>query len=356
MIDIQLKDQKVLSRVVMILGILSLLFAVQDVAIAAEAVDITGTITARREGAVKVEFKPHPKAGPKVGDTVDFKTMMQGFEAKAGKGEVTQVESSHVWVKVLEKKPKLKMTGIIHATGESAGRTTGKKASPPAVGSMQAEKPRAWLGVMFQKATPELVRFLRLRDDKGVLVNEVLPEGPAAKGGIKRKDVIVRFDNKEVVEMAALPRIVAQTPIGSTVNVDIIRDGIDKTLQVTIEDFRVKIEDFRNAKPPIQMEGNLGLELKFPGLQVKHITPEIMQTLRLDSANGVLVSNVKPDGSAAKAGIRKGDVILKIGQEPVNTVGNYTRALLFRDKHKAPLFLIRRGGATLKFYVVNVKQ
>jgi hypothetical protein len=105
------------KMVVLTLSVLTLLCSWQDFAFAGETTDITGTITARRQGAVKVEFKANPKAGPKVGDKVDFKTMMQGFEAKAGKGEVMKVEASHVWVKVLEKNPRLKMTGIIHATG-----------------------------------------------------------------------------------------------------------------------------------------------------------------------------------------------------------------------------------------------
>jgi hypothetical protein len=80
--------------------------------------EITGTVTAKRADLVKVEFKPHKTAGPKVGDKVDFKTIMQGLEVNAGQGEVTESESSSTWVKIKKGRPNLKMTALIHATGK----------------------------------------------------------------------------------------------------------------------------------------------------------------------------------------------------------------------------------------------
>jgi len=80
--------------------------------------EITGTVTSKRADSVKVEFAPHKTAGPKVGDKVDFKTMMQGLEVNAGQGEVTESESSSTWVKINKGHPNLKMTALIHATGK----------------------------------------------------------------------------------------------------------------------------------------------------------------------------------------------------------------------------------------------
>ncbi|MFQ5443954.1 MAG: PDZ domain-containing protein, partial [Nitrospinales bacterium] len=317
------------KMVVLTLSVLTLLCSLQEFAIAGETTDITGTITARRLGAVKVEFKAHPKAGPKVGDKVDFKTEIQGFEAKAGKGEVTEVESSHVWVKVLEKNPKLKMTGIIHATGLPV---TQKSRSPEA-GIVKGSVTRGWLGVMIQKITPELAKSFGLEGSDGALVGDVIPDSPAYKAGIKRGDVIVRFDNKEVAEMEALPKIVAQTPAGSTVNVNIIRNGRNKVLEVTLEARK------EEKKPQVARWD--------PGLMVHDITPEIMETLRLDSNKGVLVSEVTPDGPADKAGIQKEDVILEVNRTPLNSVSDYHGLTSSVRKGSAPLFLVRRGGATI---------
>jgi hypothetical protein len=82
------------------------------------SIQITGTVTAKRAGSVKIEFKPHKTAGPQSGDLVDFKTMIQGIEVNAGQGEVTESETNFAWGKIIKGRPNLKMTAFIHATGE----------------------------------------------------------------------------------------------------------------------------------------------------------------------------------------------------------------------------------------------
>ncbi len=81
------------------------------------ATQITGTVTARKGDSVKVEFEPHKTAGPKIGDRVDFKKIMQGIEVTAGNGEVKETSSGFVWVKIQKKPVKLDMIGVIQATG-----------------------------------------------------------------------------------------------------------------------------------------------------------------------------------------------------------------------------------------------
>jgi serine protease Do len=93
---------------------------------------------------------------------------------------------------------------------------------------------RGWLGVMIQKITPELEEKLGLKGDQGALVADVTAGGPAEKAGIKRGDVIVSFDGKAVEEMNDLPYIVATTPVGKKVEVEIIRDGKKKQLEVEV--------------------------------------------------------------------------------------------------------------------------
>ncbi len=93
---------------------------------------------------------------------------------------------------------------------------------------------RGWIGVSIQSLTPELARSFGLKETKGALVADVEPGGPADLAGIKRGDIIISFNEIEIKEMSDLPRIVAETPIGKTVNVKIIRNGKEKVLRITI--------------------------------------------------------------------------------------------------------------------------
>jgi serine protease Do len=94
---------------------------------------------------------------------------------------------------------------------------------------------RGWLGVMIQKITPELAETFKLSDSLGALVNDVVPNGPAARGGLKRGDVIVKFNGKEIVSVENLPKHVAAVEPGKSVKVEIVRDGNKKSLDVTID-------------------------------------------------------------------------------------------------------------------------
>ena len=93
---------------------------------------------------------------------------------------------------------------------------------------------RGWLGVMIQKITPELAETFKLADSNGALVNDVVPNGPAAMGGLKRGDVIVMFNGKEIVSVENLPKHVASVEPGKSVQVEIVRDGSKKFLDVII--------------------------------------------------------------------------------------------------------------------------
>ncbi len=94
---------------------------------------------------------------------------------------------------------------------------------------------RGWLGVMIQKITPELAETFRLSNAHGALVNDVVPNGPAASGGLKRGDVIVKFNGKEILSVENLPKQVAAVEPGKSVKIEVIRDGSKKTLDVTLE-------------------------------------------------------------------------------------------------------------------------
>ncbi len=94
---------------------------------------------------------------------------------------------------------------------------------------------RGWLGVMIQRITPELADSFKLADSHGALVNDVVPSGPADRGGIKRGDIIVKFNGEVIASMENLPKQVAKVVPGKSVKVEVIRDGNRKTLDITLD-------------------------------------------------------------------------------------------------------------------------
>ena len=94
---------------------------------------------------------------------------------------------------------------------------------------------RGWLGVMIQKITPELQESFNLENVKGALVNDIVPNGPADRGGMKRGDVITRFDGVEIASLDALPKQVASIKPGKSVKVEVVREGKSKTLNIKIK-------------------------------------------------------------------------------------------------------------------------
>ena len=193
---------------------------------------------------------------------------------------------------------------------------------------------RGWLGVMIQKITPELEKSFGLNQSEGALVGDVIPDGPAAKGGILRGDVITKFNNQAVREMEDLPKIVAATNPGLAVDVEVIREGSRKVLRITIEVLKDSREVVVAKADPL-------------GLQVQDITEELAQGLKLQDLEGVLVSDVAAGNAASEAGIRRGDVISEMNRAPVKNVADYRKLLASVQKGSSVLFLVKRGGSTI---------
>ena len=193
---------------------------------------------------------------------------------------------------------------------------------------------RGWLGVMIQKITPELEKSFGLSQSEGALVGDVIPNGPADKGGVQRGDVITRFNNQVVREMEDLPKIVAATTPGSVVDVEVIRDGSLKVLRITIEVLKDTKEAVVAKADPL-------------GLQVQDITEELAQSLKLEGVDGVLVSDVVARNAASEAGIRRGDVISEMNRVPVKNLQDYNNLLANVEKGSSVLFLVKRGGSTI---------
>ena len=193
---------------------------------------------------------------------------------------------------------------------------------------------RGWLGVMIQKITPDLAKSFGLSQSEGALVGDVIPDGPAAKGGVKRGDVIVMFDGQQVKDMEDLPKIVAATIPNSVVDVEVIREGSQLTLRISIE----LLEDLQDT---------VVAKADLLGLQVQDITEELAKNLKLEGSEGVLVSDVTAGNAASEAGIRRGDVISEMNRSTVKDMRDYQNLLASVEKGSSVLFLIKRGGSTI---------
>ncbi|MDH4322020.1 MAG: DegQ family serine endoprotease [Desulfobulbaceae bacterium] len=193
---------------------------------------------------------------------------------------------------------------------------------------------RGWLGVMIQQVTPDLAKKFNLNRPIGALVGEVSPGGPAEKAGIMGGDVIVAYDGKEVTQMSMLPSMVAQTKVGATVNVTVIRDGKNKSLPVTI----AKLAEDKIAGE--QAAPDAGRDF---GITAQELTPELAKSLGIDEDGGVIVADVEPDSPAAGADIHRGDLILEINRQPVKKIQDYAAALEKNKKGESILLLVKRG-------------
>jgi serine protease Do len=215
---------------------------------------------------------------------------------------------------------------------------------------------RGWLGVRIQTVTEEIAEGLGLKNAEGALVAGVTEGGPAEKHGLQQGDVILKFDGKTVDEMRALPRIVAETPIGKEVKVQIWRKGKMETLGVMIGEM--------DETPQAMAEANGGggdqgspAEVEALGMRLSAITPEMRERFELDEAvKGVMVVEVAEGGAAAEKGIRPGDVIVEVQQDVVGDPGQVKTKVeeVKKAGRKSVLLLLRQRAGDLRFVAVRI--
>jgi serine protease Do len=203
---------------------------------------------------------------------------------------------------------------------------------------------RGGIGVYVQKLTPDLAKSFGLEQSKGALVADVIPGSAAEAGGIRRGDVIIKFNGKDIDEMNELPRVVASTPVGKEVEVAILREGKPMTLKLKVGELKDEA-----AAPTVE---KAKLEL---GMSVQEITPEMAQQLRLNELTGVVVTQVEPGGAADEAGVQRGDVIREVNGNLVRNYSDYRATLAKLKKGEIVRLLIRRGERNLYLTIRNSK-
>ena len=214
---------------------------------------------------------------------------------------------------------------------------------------------RGWLGVHIQAVSDEIAETLGLDEPTGALVASVIEDGPAEKAGLRAGDVILEFDGREVEEMRRLPRIVADTEVGRTVEVEVWRDNESLTKEVTLGALS-EGEQRLAARSTNRSQGRETVDAA--GMTLVAITPAMRDRFNLDEdTGGVVVLDVDADGAAAEKGIRAGDVIVEVSQTEVDSPAAVAEKINEAREagRKSVLFLIQGQGG-LRFVAVRVEQ
>lgn len=207
---------------------------------------------------------------------------------------------------------------------------------------------RGWLGVYIQPISEDIAQALKLEDTKGALVAKVIKDGPAARAGIMLRDVILSFNGKQVEENDDLPRMVAQTPIGEVVEVELLRGDKKRTV-------KVKIAELVDEAGPKDTEVTAEDTTSKLGLSIQDITPEVASSLGIDEIEGVIVSQIQSNSPAEKASIRRGDIILEVGSKVITSTSDFLKATADLPKDSPVLLLVRRGDSTI-FLTLKVEE
>ena len=200
---------------------------------------------------------------------------------------------------------------------------------------------RGWLGVSIQPLTPELARSFGSKDAKGVLINEVMTDSPAAKAGLKPGDILLEFDGRPLDGPGDLQRAVGLFSPDRSAKVKIWRDQGEKTLEIKVG----QAPDERQAQQQSRSGG--GRSRSMLGLEVRPVTPEIARQLNLRTTEGVIVVRVEDGTAAAEAGVQRGDVVKQLNGQSVRTMADFERLSREIKEGDQLTVLIQRGSTSL---------
>lgn len=216
---------------------------------------------------------------------------------------------------------------------------------------------RGWMGVAIQEITPALAKSFKIPENrKGVLISDVNEAGPSFAAGIKRGDVVIAFNGKEVQSVSQLRNLVARTIVGHEADVKVLRDGKEHTLKVKVaerpsDEVLARREPGQSPAP----EGVKPPDNVLAGLRVQPLDPSTMGQFNVPAkTTGVLVGSVEAGSAAEAAGIQRGDVIQEVNHEVVKNLDDYTKAAGKITKDEMVVLLLSRQGNNL-FVAVNPK-
>ena len=166
---------------------------------------------------------------------------------------------------------------------------------------------RGWLGVQIQPVSKDFAESLGLENEKGAFVSNVNPKGPSKKAGIEDGDVILKFNDIEIVKMTDLPRVVAEADVGSIAKVEIWRKN--KKIMIEVELGELPEQTYVNKKPQKKENQTKEKLVKSLGITIKDSTDSV----------GVIVTKIAAD----EINIQEGDKILEVNREPVDSLNSF---------------------------------
>ncbi len=259
-------------------------------------------------------------------------------------------------------------SALISPTGASVGIGLAIPAelAKPVIDSLRrGQQPqRGYLGVGLQPLDENIAESLGLPKDRGEIVRSVQPDTPAANAGIQQGDVIVRVNRQDVNPDQTVSYLIANTDVGSSIPVEIIRGGRRLSVTVDVGQRPTEEELTRQLGGGADDGGGLAPEdapvspgSAALGVSLQPLTPQIATALNLpDDVQGVVITAVQPTSDAAEKGLRRGDLIMSINRQAVTTPAQVLAAVeaARRAGRNSVLLLVKRGGAPEAFVGVEI--
>lgn len=207
---------------------------------------------------------------------------------------------------------------------------------------------RGWLGVNIQPLDDALAESFGFPSRNGVLVAGVVEDTPAARAGLEAGDIITSIDGRRVATTATLARTIAQSNADADVEIRFMRNGEDQTVTATLEPRPTDRDSSPRTSEPTKTEG----PLEKLGLDFTPLTPELRTEAELESDAGLFIQGVDPDGPGGQSGLRPGDLVLRVGNDPIGSIDDLRSTLDAMDEGSTIRMLIERRG-TKRFMLVR---
>ncbi len=202
---------------------------------------------------------------------------------------------------------------------------------------------RGFLGASTQDVTPMLGKIFRLPDVKGAIVTDVQAKGSAEKAGLKRGDVVERFDGQDVMDSGHLRNLVAASAIGSKHRLGLIRDG--KAMQVDLVVQEAPRE--RTKRSQAAAASTTSSQHPLAGVVFDDVTPPLARQMDLAVSSGVVVTDIEEGSLAESSGLQPGDVILELNRQPIPNFATFQRLADPMKPSDLALLLVNRQGTVL---------
>ncbi|KIG12260.1 HtrA protease/chaperone protein [Enhygromyxa salina] len=206
---------------------------------------------------------------------------------------------------------------------------------------------RGQLGVLVSELSPDMAASFGFEDQAGILVQDVVPDGPAERAGVRSGDIITSINDQATSTVTAFRRDIADQQPGSTMRLKVWRDGKTETLEAKLAAAQAQAQVGDAPATATREPPKLGVALQ-------DITPKLQQALRLGQSSGVLITHVQPGSPASKAGIRPGDILEQVGDEQVQDAARAVRLLTDADLEQGVRLRVSRDGQG-RFVLVKVK-